>query len=834
MKKVSTLLFYSYCHADENHKNNMEISLNLLKNKNLLEDWSDRNILAGQKLSERIKTKMQDSNIIVFLISPDFLNSPACIKEWELAKDMLERDQNKTLISVIVRDCPWQDFDDMAEYLVLPTDGKPITEWSNQDTAWKIVYEGIKKVVEEINNTFNLRPEFEKEISSLEFCSQTKEEVVLNDLFVFPNLKTHPRNSQTEETIKNAEELLKKKRVLIRGDDQCGKSKLCGHLFLELCNKNKPVIFIDLEEIKSKKPNENIFSQKYSEQFSGDYNLWVQQNNKTIIFDNLSHEANSLRHVVFAKELYETIIVSTSNDRYSAYFKDELKLTEFSIIEIAPFTHVKQELLIKKWITLKQDTIREDIETEHGEIDKIERNINEIIINNKILPRYPFFILSILQTHEAFMPQDVQITAYGHCYYALLVAHLIKCGIEKSDDAINKCFNFSSHLAFVIYKNNFNDLNISKHEFDKFIEDYKNNFVIDDATINRLCNTHGIFKQNQNGYIYFSLNYSYYFFLGRYLSNTYNENADIVSKMAEKSYVRKNTLSLIFAIHHTNDLKIIDEILLHTLCAVDNVAPSKLNEDETHIFQYLLESVPKQILSDKSIEVERLQERHFRDQNENDVAEDDDIDENPHKIVNQIYKSQKNIEILSQILKNKYGNLKKNKVEEIIEIICDAGLRLVSALLCNDYELQELTKYIEKRYEESDDFDMNKKEVEKKEDITKLLTYIIFLWTMGNIEKVVSSISKPEIAEIVKTIRDKKNTPAYDIIYYFYLLDTASCFDEKQKKELKRLVSKYDSKGMLFLQKVLSIRTQHYINTHKIKAPLKQSVSSLLGIAYKA
>ena len=300
--------------------------------------------------------------------------------------------------------------------------------------------------------------------------------------------------------------------------------------------------------------------------------------------------------------------------------------------------------------------------------------------------------------------------------------------------------------------------------------------------------------------------------------------------MIEKSYVSKNTLSLIFAIHHANDLEIIDEILLHTLCAVDSVKPSRLDENETLVFQELLSNIPKRILSDRSIHEERLEERNLRDQGE---AVEDDVDESPDETMNQIYKSQKNMEILSQILKNKFGSLEKEKIEEITEIICDAGLRMVSTLLCNDKEIQELTKYVEKQYEESDEFSDKKGKAEKTEDITKFLTFIIFIWTMANIEKIVTSICKPEIKEIVKKIRDKMNTPAYDLIYYFYSLDTAEKFDEKLKLELKRLTSKYDKKEMFFLQKVLSLRTQHYMNTHSIRAPLKQSISSLLHIKYK-
>jgi hypothetical protein len=161
---------------------------------------------------------------------------------------------------------------------------------------------------------------------------------------------------------------------------------------------------IDLNNIASKKPSLDIFRQCYSEQYKGDFDLWISQENKTVIFDNLSHFGNSLDHIVLTEPLFDNIIVTTSVDDYESYFKDDTRLLHFSFATIKPFTHVKQEKLIKKWLQFKGKNISNNIDD--GEVDQIENNINSVVIDNKILPRYPFFILSILQTYEAFMPQD--------------------------------------------------------------------------------------------------------------------------------------------------------------------------------------------------------------------------------------------------------------------------------------------------------------------------------------------------------------------------------------------------------------------------------------------
>lgn len=830
MSDYSLNLFYSYSHLDESHRIDMEKYLTLLRRDNVLKEWCDRKILPGQKISDAIRDQLNKADIIVFLVSIDFLNSEACLEEWELAKSITKHNK-KTLISIIVRDCPWLEFDDMGDYLALPTDGKPVSSWDSKDAAWSNVYSGIKAVVQNIRNTFELKDDFKNKISSLEFCSQTNEAFSLNDLFIFPNLLKPSDSIEEELQLHSSQDVLNEKKTIIQGDSQSGKTKLCSHIFLELAEINIPVLLIDLNNIANKKSSIDVFRQCYLEQYKGDFELWICQDNKTVIFDNLSYYGNSLDHITFSETLFDNIIVTTSVDDYESYFKDDTRLLHFSFITIKPFTHVKQEKLIKKWLQFKRKNIVLDVED--GEIDQIENNINSVVIDNKILPRYPFFILSILQTYEAFMPQDLKITAYGHCYYALILAHLIKSGVAKDDNSISACFNYANHLAFEMHTKSPDASFISSEDYEVFKEKYKQRFIIKDSLLNRLHGGIGIIKEvNGRGYK-FSLAYSYYYFLGQYLAKNYKDNKEIVNEMIKKSYRKNNSLSLIFTIHHAHDLEIIDEILTHTICAIDKVEPAKLDKEETEIFQELLSVIPNKIVSDQSVDKERDKERSLRDNVESKGDIENNEVESEHDFLNQIYQCHKNIEILSQILKNKFGSLEKTKVTEIVEIICDAGLRLAKIFHSEDMRVEELIEYLQKQYMASDKFDVNKSKEDQLNDIRRIVIFRIFLWVMSNLERTVSSINKPEIHEIIEILKNKKNTPAYDLIHYFYSLDTAKYFDEDKKELLKTLIKKHDEKGMFFLHRILSIRTQHYLNTHTIKAPMKQAVSSLLKIEYK-
>jgi len=667
MKNFSVKIFYSYSHHDEKYRDQMEKFLQLLQTQGLVEHWNDRKILAGQHIENAIENEIKSSDIVAFLISVDFLASKACQKELELAKELAEKN-GKRLISVIVRECPWTDYENLAPYLATPKDGVAVNTWKNEDEAWTYVYNDFKNVINDLKKNFEVKTTFLEELKSIEFCSQSNHELDLSKIFVFPNLSKISEKDEKRLNIRNSEELLKDNKIIIYGDTQSGKTKLCSHLFLETLNRKKPVLFINLKNLAHKRPSLNIFQEIYEYQYYGDFQCWLKQNDKTIIFDNLSHEKNCLDHISLAEKHFEKIAISTSDDDYNSFFSDEIRLAHYTPVSIHPFTHVKQEALIKNW--LNQSKQEHGIDGYHGKIDQIENNINSIIIHNKILPRYPFFILSILQTYEAFMPQNIEITAYGHCYYALIVAHLVKSGIEPKDESISACFNYSRNLAFEIFNRNPTGLNISNEQLKVFDDSYNEKYLINKSLVNRLKGRYGILKVEPNGDISFKLSYSYYYFLGGYLSKNYDEKPieKIVSQLVEDSHKKNNSTTLIFTIHHAHDLKIIDEILTHTACAIDQLAPATLDTDETEIFYELLTAIPEKLETD-GLEKDRESERAHRDKVESEdkrspnTGEKDDL-ERDSQILNDIYHCNKNIEVLSQVLRNNVGNLERKKYQK--------------------------------------------------------------------------------------------------------------------------------------------------------------------------
>lgn len=151
-------LFYSYCHADKEQRTALEKHLSMLVRNNVIKPWHDGKITAGSDWKKNIEKNLEKADIVVFLITTNWLGSGACIEEWELAKKFNEQQPNKLLIPVIATDCAWSDFDNMKSKLVLPNDGIPVSKWDDPDTAWLDVYNGIKISIEEQKKNLNYYP----------------------------------------------------------------------------------------------------------------------------------------------------------------------------------------------------------------------------------------------------------------------------------------------------------------------------------------------------------------------------------------------------------------------------------------------------------------------------------------------------------------------------------------------------------------------------------------------------------------------------------------------------------------------------------------------------
>ncbi len=149
--KKALEVFFSYSHKDQDLRDQLETHLSLLKNHGFISSWHDRKIIAGAEWAGEIDAHLNTAQIILLLISADFLASTYCYG-IEVTRAMERHNAGKArVIPIILRHCDWHSAP-FGKLQALPTDGKPVDSrnWYNKDEAFYNVTQGIRKTVEDL------------------------------------------------------------------------------------------------------------------------------------------------------------------------------------------------------------------------------------------------------------------------------------------------------------------------------------------------------------------------------------------------------------------------------------------------------------------------------------------------------------------------------------------------------------------------------------------------------------------------------------------------------------------------------------------------------------
>lgn len=148
-KKVCEVkIFVSYSHKDELFKQELETHLSLLKRQNLISVWNDRRIEPGDNWASKIDENLVSADIVVILISSDFIASDYCYEvEMKKAFD-LHKEGRLTLIPFVLRYCDWHSAP-FGAIQGLPRDARPVDAFTRRDEAYLQLVSKIRGLAKE-------------------------------------------------------------------------------------------------------------------------------------------------------------------------------------------------------------------------------------------------------------------------------------------------------------------------------------------------------------------------------------------------------------------------------------------------------------------------------------------------------------------------------------------------------------------------------------------------------------------------------------------------------------------------------------------------------------
>ncbi|MFM9950766.1 MAG: SIR2 family protein [Saprospiraceae bacterium] len=138
---------YLYDSADEPIKILLDKHLAVLKRDAVIHTWDESMIYAGEVADEQISRQLNQANLILLLVSSDFLASDK-LYEAQLHQALQRNREGKAyIIPILVRECAWEGAVFSKSKFILPRNKKSIASWEDKDAACRNVVLELEKYI---------------------------------------------------------------------------------------------------------------------------------------------------------------------------------------------------------------------------------------------------------------------------------------------------------------------------------------------------------------------------------------------------------------------------------------------------------------------------------------------------------------------------------------------------------------------------------------------------------------------------------------------------------------------------------------------------------------
>jgi len=144
-------VFFSYSQRDEKMREELEKYLSVIQREYPIRGWHKGLILPGDRPDEVIDLRLSQANLVLLLISPDYLASNYCYEREMLRAIERHEAGMARVIPILLRTSNWRH-PPFTTLKPLPRNEKPITAWTDRDKAYLDVANGIEAIIKEMVN----------------------------------------------------------------------------------------------------------------------------------------------------------------------------------------------------------------------------------------------------------------------------------------------------------------------------------------------------------------------------------------------------------------------------------------------------------------------------------------------------------------------------------------------------------------------------------------------------------------------------------------------------------------------------------------------------------
>jgi len=553
------------------------------------------------------------------------------------------------------------------------------------------------------------------------------------DYFVFPRLQSEEISERTETNeIINEEDFLseleKKKKIIIVGYDNSGKTTLLKYLF-KILSKNKVVLFCDIYSIRSgncKRIIKNVFEDIYGDN-QADYWRFEQTpiKDRVLIIDDI-HKVDTNNFNSFIEDMEKNfgyIIYSTRNvmeldvhERIKMIANDDKSYIRYKIM---PFYSDKRNELISNIVRNKLVNDKDDhVNITNILIDSLKKQRSLFTLNPDFIIQYTEYYCNNIK--EA-TQNDGEI--FSKVFEASIVNAVLPYlkGIK-----VDKLFIILDKIAYFIHSNKAYPVSIEK--INDVITSYNEKYGtdVDISSIIQILTSAKILARcgNSNKYKFCNKNYLAYF-VAREIRRKYHEERDDTDliKILNYSCFGINGDILLFLTYITDNPNMLRLIWNVTEQFTKDWTEFDLN---TINIPYLANIEPLKVtpptLEEKSLEEEsEIEEERINNNKPLDPIDIYDYkEEDINKLYNQLTRGVSLLSVIARCLPNFEHMMLKEDKELFINSIYKLPNKIfyiwASEVENNKKELIELIKELQEK-----DYSRSKKITE--EDIIKMLQW---------------------------------------------------------------------------------------------------------------
>lgn len=277
---------------------------------------------------------------------------------------------------------------------------------------------------------------------------------------------------------------------------------------------------------------------------------------------------------------------------FESYINDHNKQMElfesFDNYVIQEFNPTLRNQLITKWYRLGKEYLdtKEKNDFFH-KVDLATENINTIIGRN-LIPSYPVFLLTILQTLELGQTDNTTNSLHAY-YYEYLITKSLKRSLDDIED-IGFYMTLSKEYFYFLFTEKIRFKPLNKSDFEKFLERHAKKYDlkrIDTEKIMKILTDSRILKMEDDS-ISITYKYLYYFFVAKYFSDNIDDSEikRYIDLMADRLYRDEYSNIILFLTHLTKNNYIITKLVEKSKNLFQEFEPFRLEKDVDFIMHY--------------------------------------------------------------------------------------------------------------------------------------------------------------------------------------------------------------------------------------------------------